>query len=81
MPPTTQAFGGHYRAPGGRIAPGEGAPPRRITIVAFDGLDRAQQWYDSLAAVAARTEAQKYARIRSYFDRGRCQLTHMADVR
>ena len=70
VPGTIQAFGGHYVALGGRIAPGEGAPPRRITIVAFESLERAQQWFDSAAAVAARTEAQKYAKIRSYFVEG-----------
>src|ERR1700721_879786 len=53
VPATIQAFGGHYIALGGRITPGEGAPPRRITIVAFDSREKAQQWYDSPAAPAA----------------------------
>jgi uncharacterized protein (DUF1330 family) len=70
VPATIQAFGGHYIALGGKIAPGEGSPPRRITIVAFDGMEKAQQWFDSTAAVAARTEAQKFAKIRSYFVEG-----------
>ena len=73
VPPTIQAFGGHYIALGGKIAPGEGSPPRRITIVAFDSLEKAQQWFASPAAVAARTEAQKFARIRSYFVEGVAQ--------
>jgi uncharacterized protein (DUF1330 family) len=70
VPATIQAFGGHYIALGGKIAPGEGSRPRRITIVAFDSLEKAQQWFDSPAAVAARTEAQKFAKIRSYFVEG-----------
>jgi uncharacterized protein (DUF1330 family) len=71
--PTIQAFGGHYIVLGGKIAPGEGPPPRRITIVAFDNLEKAQQWFDSPAAAAARDEAQKFAKIRSYFVEGVAQ--------
>jgi uncharacterized protein (DUF1330 family) len=70
VPPTIQAFGGHYIVLGGKLAPGEGSPPRRITIVAFDSLAKAQQWFDSPAAIAARAEAQKFAKIRSYFVEG-----------
>src|ERR1043165_3085941 len=67
VPATLQPFGGQYIVLGGKIAPGEGSPPRRITIVAFDSLEKAQQWFDSSEAIAARTEAQKFAKIRSYF--------------
>ena len=70
VPPTIQPFGGHYIVLGGKIAPGEGSPPRRITIIAFDSMEKAQQWFDSPAAVAARTEAQKFAKIRSYIVEG-----------
>jgi len=70
VPATLQAFGGQYIVLGGKIAPGEGSPPRRITIVAFDNLDKAQQWFDSPTATAARAEAQKFAKIRSYFVEG-----------
>jgi uncharacterized protein (DUF1330 family) len=70
VPPTIQPFGGHYIVLGGKIAPGEGSPPRRITIIAFDSLEKAQQWFDSPAVTAARTEAQKFAKIRSYIVEG-----------
>lgn len=70
VPPTLQPFGGHYIVVGGKIAPGEGSPPRRITIIAFDSMEKAQQWFNSPAATAARTEAQKFAKIRSYFVEG-----------
>jgi uncharacterized protein (DUF1330 family) len=70
VPPTIQPFGGHYIVLGGRISPGEGSPPRRITIIAFDSLEKAQQWFDSPAAAAARAEAQKFAKIRSYIVEG-----------
>jgi uncharacterized protein (DUF1330 family) len=70
VPPTIQPFGGHYIVLGGKLAPAEGAPPRRITIIAFDSLEKAQQWFNSPAATAARAEAQKFAKIRSYFVEG-----------
>ena len=69
-PATLQPFGGTYIVLGGKIAPGEGSPPRRITIVAFDSLDKARQWFNSPVATAARAEAQKFAKIRSYFVEG-----------
>src|SRR5689334_5852663 len=70
VPATIHPFGGQYIVLGGKIAPREGSPPRRITIVAFDNLDKAQQWFDSPTATAARAEAQKFAKIRSYFVEG-----------
>jgi len=70
VPATLQPFGGQYIVLGGQIAPGEGPPPRRITIVAFESLEKAQQWFDSSEATAARAEAQKFAKIRSYFVEG-----------
>jgi uncharacterized protein (DUF1330 family) len=70
VPATIQSFGGRYIVLGGKITPGEGAPPRRITVIAFDSLEKAQQWFDSPVAAAARTEAQKFAKIRSYIVEG-----------
>ncbi len=70
VPPTVQAHGGHYIVLGGKIVPGVGSPPARITIIAFDSLEMAQEWYNDPAAVAARTAAQKYAKIRDYTVQG-----------
>jgi uncharacterized protein (DUF1330 family) len=70
VPATLQPFDGKYIVLGGKIAPGEGSPPRRITIVAFDSLEKAQQWFNSPVATATRAEAQKFAKIRSYFVEG-----------
>lgn len=70
VPPTLQAYGGHYIVLGGKIVPGVGSPPSRITIIAFDNLDKAQQWYGDPAALAARTEAQKHAKVRDYTVQG-----------
>jgi uncharacterized protein (DUF1330 family) len=66
VPPIVKAHGGRYIVLGGKIAPGVGSPPARITIIAFDSLEQAEKWYNDPAAVAARTEAQKYATVRDY---------------
>ena len=66
VPPTLQAHGGRYIALGGKIVPGVGYPPKRITIIEFDSLEKAQAWFNDPAAVAARSETQKYATVRDY---------------
>ena len=66
VPPIVKAHGGRYIVLGGKIVPGVGSPPRRITIIAFDSLEAAQKWYDDPAAAAARAEALKYAKVRDY---------------
>jgi len=66
VPPIVKAHGGRYIVLGGKIVPGVGSPPARITIITFDSLDAAQKWYNDPAAVAARSEAQKYAKVRDY---------------
>ena len=70
VPPTLQPFGGRYIALGGKIVPDKGPPPKRITIVAFDSLEKAQQWLSDPAAVAATTEVQKHAKTHSYVVEG-----------
>jgi len=66
VPPTMQPFGGRYIVLGGKIAADNGPAPRRITIIAFDSLDKAQQWISNPTAAAARAEVNKYAKTRSY---------------
>src|SRR5689334_14144318 len=66
VPPTVQAHGGRYIALGGKIVPGVGSPPKRITIIQFDSLEKAQAWFNDPAVVATRSEAQKYATVRDY---------------
>ena len=66
VPPIVKAHGGRYIVLGGKIVPGVGPPPKRITIIAFDSLEQAEKWFNDPAAVAARTEALKYATVRDY---------------
>jgi len=66
VPPIVKAHGGRYIVLGGKIVPGVGSSPKRITIIQFDSLEQAEKWFNDPAAVAARTEAQKYATVRDY---------------
>jgi uncharacterized protein (DUF1330 family) len=66
VPPTLQAFGGHYIVLGGKISADRGEAPRRITIIAFDSMEKALQWVGNPAAVAVRSEVDKYAKTRNY---------------
>ena len=61
---------GHYLFRGGKIVAELGDPPKRITIVAFDSLDQAQQYRKDPASVAISNEANKYQKARSYFVEG-----------
>jgi uncharacterized protein (DUF1330 family) len=66
VPPTLQPFGGRYIVLGGKIGADVGPPPRRITIVAFDSMDKAEKWISDPAAAAARGEVNKYVKTRGY---------------
>jgi uncharacterized protein (DUF1330 family) len=66
VPPIVKAHGGRYIVLGGKIVPGVGSPPSRITIIAFESLEAAQGWYNDPAAVAAREEVKKYGKVRDY---------------
>ena len=44
LPATAQPYGGKYLARGGRIVSFGGDPPKRLVIVAFDSMARAQAW-------------------------------------
>jgi uncharacterized protein (DUF1330 family) len=70
VPPIVKVHGGRYIVLGGKVVPGVGSPPSRITIIAFDSLEQAQEWYNDPAAIAARAEAQKYAKVRDYTVQG-----------
>jgi uncharacterized protein (DUF1330 family) len=64
--PTVQQFGGKYIVLGGKIAADVGPEPKRITIIAFESFDKAQQWLADPTARAARAEVNKHAKTRAY---------------
>src|SRR5208283_4695853 len=44
VPPTFQPFGGHYTVRGGNTVTFDGAPPKRIVVIAFDNMDKVKAW-------------------------------------
>lgn len=64
-PATVAAFGGRYVARGGATLSLEGDwHSKRLVILEFDSLERAQAWHDSPAYRAARTLRQSATRSR-----------------
>src|SRR5262245_8677975 len=50
IPSTLEPFGGRFLVRGGKVTRVEGdAPLRRISIIEFDSLEKAQGWYNSTA--------------------------------
>jgi uncharacterized protein (DUF1330 family) len=58
--------GGKYLVVGGRSVALYGEPPKRIAIMAFESLDKAEAAFASPAYKAAKREGDKYAKFRIY---------------
>lgn len=58
--------GGKYLVVGGRSVALYGEPPKRIAIMAFESLDKAEAAFSSPAYKAAKREGDKYAKFRIY---------------
>ena len=55
VPPTIEAFGGHYVVRGGAIGSLEGGwQPKRMVVIEFDDAERAKAWHDSELYAPAR---------------------------
>lgn len=48
-PATFQPFGGHYIIHSGRTISFDGEPPKQIVVIAFDSMERLQEWHGSEA--------------------------------
>lgn len=59
-------FGGRYVVRGGRIASREGEPAKRVIMITFPSMERAQAWYDSEAYRAIRPIRHKSAKSRVF---------------
>ena len=66
LSPTVQQFGGRYIVLGGKLTADVGPVPKRITIIAFDSIDKAQGWLNDPRARSARDEVNKHAKTRAY---------------
>ena len=58
------AGGAKYLARGGKATSIEGEPPKRIVVIAFENIDKAQATFTSAAYKEARTIGNKYAKFR-----------------
>ncbi|HEY1252187.1 MAG TPA: DUF1330 domain-containing protein [Thermoanaerobaculia bacterium] len=65
-PPTIAAYGGRYLARGGKSAllAGEPPPGKRVVVLEFPSLERAQQWETSPEYAPAKAIRQRAARVR-----------------
>ena len=59
---TVQQFGGRYIVLGGKLTADVGPVRKRITIIAFDSIDKAQGSLNDLRARSARDEVNRHAR-------------------
>lgn len=58
--------GGKYLAVGGKSVSFYGEPPKRIAIMAFDNLEKAEAAFNSAAYKQAKAVGDKYATFRIY---------------
>jgi uncharacterized protein (DUF1330 family) len=66
VPPTVQQFGGRYIVLGGKLTSDVGPVPKRITIIAFDSMDKVEGWLNDPKAKSMREEVNKHVKTRSY---------------
>jgi uncharacterized protein (DUF1330 family) len=62
---TFQPFGGHYIIHFGRTVTFDGKPPKRIVVIAFDSLEKAQAWHES-DAFKKMYDVQKITHVRAF---------------
>ena len=67
---TFAPFGGHYVVRGGPVKSLEGEATKRIVMVAFPSVERAQAWYDSPAYRAIRPIRHQSAKSRVFIVEG-----------
>ena len=65
-----KSTGGTYLARGGKIVALEGEAPKRMTIVVYDSLEKAQASRNSPAWAALSTERSKAIKTKSYVTEG-----------
>jgi uncharacterized protein (DUF1330 family) len=76
VPPAAKAVidgGGKYIVRGGRSATLYGEPPKRLAIMQFESLEKAEAAFKSKAYIDAKQLGDKYARFRIYAVEGMAQ--------
>ncbi len=61
---TLAPFNAQYVVRGGKTVALEGEAPKRITVIAFDSMEKAKGWYDSPAYAAIRPMRQNASKSR-----------------
>lgn len=70
VPGTLVPFGGHFLTRGGKITPLEGEAPKRLTVIAFESVEKAEAWEDSPAYSAIRPTRQSSAKSHIFIVEG-----------
>jgi uncharacterized protein (DUF1330 family) len=70
IPGTLAPFGGRFIVRGGKTEALEGEAPKRIIVIAFDSMEKAQAWWDSPAYAAIRPIRHRSAEARLFFVEG-----------
>jgi uncharacterized protein (DUF1330 family) len=66
-----EPFGGRFIVHGGAVVKLEGDSPKdRLIVIAFDNMDKALAWYNSLAYAALRPHRQKSGRTQAFIIEG-----------
>ncbi len=64
-PATFQPFGGHYIIHSGRTISFDGQPPKKIVVIAFDSMERLQEWHGS-EAFKQLYDVYKIAKVKAF---------------
>jgi uncharacterized protein (DUF1330 family) len=70
VPGTLAPFSGRYLVRGGKTVSLEGETPKRIVVIAFESLEKAQAWEGSPAYAAIRPIRHRSAKTRSFIVEG-----------
>jgi uncharacterized protein (DUF1330 family) len=73
LPPASKALldnGAHYLARGGKTVSIKGEPPKRIVVLSFESLEKAQAAFASPAFSEAAKIGEQYAKFRIYAAEG-----------
>jgi uncharacterized protein (DUF1330 family) len=68
--PSFAPFGGQYLVRGGKTQSLVGGPPKRIVVLAFESMERAQAWYVSPAYDALKPLRDKAGNVRIFIVEG-----------
>jgi uncharacterized protein (DUF1330 family) len=70
VPGTLAPFNGRYLVRGGKTRSLEGEAPKRIVVIAFDSMEKAQAWEDSPAYEAIKPIRHRSAKSRLFIAEG-----------